>query len=201
MLYLLRGPILRGFVEWWVVDEPLEPAQAIVVLAGDNREGQRVRRGVELLQAGLAPRLVLSGASLRSNFSEAKLMEQDALAFGAQPEQLLPAPHDADSTLEEALALRAVLARHNFRNIIVVTSNYHTRRARLIFRGVYQKQGTIVRVSAAPDSRFRPASWWQDPEGFKLLWFELQKSLYARWKLFRGLPPAIMLCLLPRTEL
>ena len=201
VLYLLRAPLLRGFAEWWVVDEPLEPAQAIVVLAGDNRHGERVRRGVELLQAGLAPRLVLSGTSLRANFSETKLMEQDALAMGATPDQLLLAPHDANSTVEEALALRPVLAQHNLRKIIVVTSNFHTRRARLIFRSIYQKRATLVQVSAAPDYRFRPASWWQDPEGFKLLWLELQKSVHSQWQLWRGIPPATFLCLWPRTAL
>lgn len=199
MAYLLRGPLLRGFAEWWVVDEALEPAQAIVVLAGDSRQGERVRRGVELLQSGLALRLVLSGTSLRTNFSEANLMEQDALRFGAKPEQLVLSAHDATSTLEEALALRPLLAQHNFRNIIVVTSNFHTRRARMIFRRVYRKQGTIVQVSAAPDNRFRPAGWWKDPEGFELLWLELQKMVHSRWKLFRGVPPATMFCLLPKT--
>ena len=201
VLYLLRAPLLRGFAEWWVVDEPLEPAQAIVVLAGDNRHGERVRRGVELLQAGLAPRLVLSGTSLRANFSETKLMEQDALALGATPAQLLLAPHDANSTVEEALALQPELAQHNLRKIIVVTSNFHTRRARLIFRSIYQKRATQVQVSAAPDFRFRPASWWQDSEGFKLLWLELQKSVHSWWQLWRGIPPATFLCLWPRTAL
>ena len=201
VVYLLRAPLLRGFAEWWVVDEPPEPAQAIVVLSGDSRQGDRVRRGVELLKGGFAPRLVLSGTALRTNFSEAKLMEQDALALGATAEQIVLAPHEAQSTLEEALALRPVLAEHNFRKIIVVTSNFHTRRSRLIFRGVYQKLGTQVLVSAAPDYRFRPENWWQYPEGSKLLWLEMQKSLYARWRLFRGVPPTTFLCLLPRTAL
>lgn len=195
VVYLLRAPLLRGFAEWWVVDETLEPAQAIVVLAGDNRQGERVRRGVELLQAGLAPRLVLSGTSLRANFSETQLMEQDALAMGAAPEQLLLAPHEANSTLEEARALLPVLTQHNFRTIIVVTSNFQTRRARMIFRSLYQKRAVQVQVSAAPDSRFRPASWWQDSEGSKQLWLEWQKLVYARWQLWCGAPPATFLSL------
>ena len=200
VLYLLRAPLLRGFAEWWVVDEPLEPAQAIVVLAGDNRKGERVRRGVDLLKAEYAPRLVLSGINLRANFSETQLMQQDAVAAGAKPEQLVLAPHEADSTLAEAVALRSVLAEHNFRKVIVVTSNFHTRRARLIYRSLYQKRGTQVQVSAADDHRFQPASWWQDPEGAKLLWLELQKIVHSRWRLFRGVPPAIfLLCLRPRT--
>ena len=201
VVYLLRAPLLRGFAEWWVVDEALEPVQAIVVLAGDNERGERVRRGVELLRAGFAPRLVLSGMMLRTNFSEVNLMEQEALALGAPPEALVLAPHNAHSTVEEALALRPVLAEHNFRKVIVVTSNFHTRRTRMIFRGIYQKQGTQVLVSAAPDYRFRPESWLKDPEGIELLWLEVQKSVNSRWRMWRAGPPATFLCLLPRTGL
>lgn len=197
--YALRAPLLRSLADWWVVDEPLEKAQAIVVLGGDNVMGDRVRHAVRLYQAGWAPRVMLSGASLRSYFNEVELMEREAVNLGVPPEHLIPVRHTAESTLEEALALRRVLAEHNFRKIIVVTSNFHTRRARRIFHAVYRKHGTRVIVSAAPDSNFNPTHWWEQREGRALLLLEWLKTLYTLWEL-RDLPPPA-LCLRAGTAL
>lgn len=182
-LYLVRVPLLRGFAQWWIVDEKLEKAQAIVVLGGDNPRGERLRHAVQLYRSGWAPRLILSGAPFRSYFSEVVLMKREATALGVPAEDLILAAEGARSTLEEALELRRVLKRHNFRKIIVVTSNYHTRRARDIFRSLYRREGTQVFLSAAPDSDFNPQSWWQERQGLKLLWLEWQKLVYTWWEL------------------
>lgn len=184
-LYLLRGPLLRALAEWWVVDEQPEKAQAILVLGGDSVLGDRLRHAVALYHQGWAPRVVLSGTPLRSYFNEAELMEREATQQGVPAAHLIVARHQAASTLEEALALRRVLAEHNFRKVIVVTSNFHTRRARRIFRALYRPQGTQVLFSAADDFRFTPARWWQQREGRAALLLEVLKSIYTVWELYR----------------
>jgi len=183
MLYLARGPILRGVASAWIVDEPMEKVQAIVVLGGDSRGGDRVRHAVSLYKAGWAPRIVLSGAPIRTYFNETELMAREARELGVPADHLILAPTGATSTLEEALRLRPVLAEHNFRNVIVVTSNFHTRRAKQIFVGVYRPRATIVRISAAPDQSFDPSTWWQSREGRKLLFLEVLKWTYTWWEL------------------
>ena len=183
-LYLARGPILRGVAAAWIVDEPPEKAQAIVVLGGDSRAGDRVRHAVGLYKAGWAPRIVLSGAPIRNYFSETELMAREARELGVPAEHLILAPTGATSTLEEAVKLRPLLAERGFRNVIVVTSNFHTRRARQIFVGVYRPRGTIVRVSAAPDLGFDPQTWWRSREGRKLLFLELLKWTYTWFELW-----------------
>jgi hypothetical protein len=80
--------------------------------------------------------------------------------------------------------LRPVLAERGFRNILVVTSNFHTRRAKLVFVEVYRPRATIVHVSASPDLRFDPKTWWQTREGRKYLFLDLLKWLYAHWELW-----------------
>ncbi len=184
VLYLVRGTILRGVASAWIVDDHLEKAQAIVVLGGDDRAGTRLKHAVGLYKDGRAPRLVLSGPPLRDYFHESELMAREARELGVPAEHLMLAPTAADSTLEEALALRPVLAEHNFRNIIVVTSNFHTRRAKLIFVDVYRPRGTIVRVSASPDVRFDPKTWWQSREGRKYLFLDVLKWSYTWWELW-----------------
>lgn len=196
-IYLVRAPLLRAFADWWIVDEPLEKAQAIVVLGGDDVDAVRVRHAVELYRAGWAPKIVLSGAQIRPYLNESELMARDAREAGAPAEDLIPAPTGAGSTLEEALKLRRIFAEHKFRKVIVVTSNFHTRRSRTIFRAIYQKQGTDTIFSAAPDPAFPPDRWWQEREGRGAIVFELIKLVYTGWELFNlpePLPPTAFIC-------
>jgi uncharacterized SAM-binding protein YcdF (DUF218 family) len=203
-IYLVRVPLLRAFADWWIVDEPLQKAQAIVVLGGDNLAADRVRHAVRLYRDAWAPKIVLSGGQIRAYLNESELMRRDARELGVPENDIIAAPTGTGSTLEEALRLRAVLAKHNFRKIIVVTSNFHTRRARTIYRHIYQPAGTVVVFSAAPDPAFPPDRWWQEREGRAALVFELLKLVYTGWELFHlpePLPPLAFVCLRWRTAL
>ncbi len=189
-LYLFRAPLLRAFADCWVVDDELAKADAIVVLGGDSFQGDRVRHAAALFHKGWAPKVVVSGGPLRPDLSEADLMEKDALRQGIPAAALIVFRHPATNTLDEALALRPFLAEHNFRKVIVVTSNFHTRRARRVFRGVYADDALDLRVSASPDVRFRPDRWWREREDRAWLFLELLKTLNTCYELWRLPAPA-----------
>jgi len=201
-VYAVRAPLLTTLADWWIVDEPLERSQVILVLGGDNVMGDRVRHAVELYRQGWAPRLLVSGTSLRSYFNEVELMQREAVNLGVPQEHLIAVPQRASSTLAEALALQRVLAEHDFRKIIVVTSNYHTRRSRLIFRQLYRERGTQVLVSAAPDFEFQPQRWWKDREGrIRFVW-EVLAMFNTWWELLDPPPaPPGLVCLSPAIAL
>jgi uncharacterized SAM-binding protein YcdF (DUF218 family) len=189
-LYLFRAPLLRAFADCWIVDDELEKADAIVVLGGDSVQGDRVRHAAGLFQRGWAPKLVVSGGPLRADFSEADLMEKEALRQGIPAAALIVFRHPATNTLDEALALRPLLAQHNLRKVIVVTSNFHTRRARRVLRTVCEKDALELRVSASPDVRFPPERWWQERDARAWLFLELVKTLYTWYELSRLPAPA-----------
>ncbi len=180
------GRLFRRPARWWVVDEPLQTADAIVVLAGDCFLGGRLRRALEIYHQGWAPRVVLSGGLLRPRFSEAAMVEQEAIELGLPRQAVLLASHDAGTTLEEALVLSHFLAEHNLQRVIAVTSNFHTRRARTIYRALTGMYGMDVRVVAAPDLRFNPDCWWQPRAGLLTLAGELLSLFYA-WRELRRL--------------
>jgi uncharacterized SAM-binding protein YcdF (DUF218 family) len=176
---------LSAFARWWVVDEPVVRAEAVVVLGGDTVNGERVRHAVELYRQGWAPRVVLSGAYLRSYLNEVELMEREALALGMPPSALLITRHNADSTVEEAFALRDFLVAHNLRRIIVSTSDYHTRRARSALRTVLNPVGIQARLSAARSGRFEVERWWRERVGLSTLVLEGMKRVNDWWELRR----------------
>jgi len=181
----LLGRLLRRLAGWWVVDEPLEKADVIVVLAGDCFWAGRLRRALEIYRQGWAPWVVLSGQLLHPRLSEVELVEQEALELGFPRQAILRMSHDGGSTLEEALVLRHFLREHDLRRVIVVTSNFHTRRTRTIYHALPGMGRTDVRVVAAPDLRFNPDCWWQPRAGLLTLAGELLSLFYTRRELRR----------------
>ncbi|MGH9794711.1 MAG: YdcF family protein [Candidatus Acidiferrales bacterium] len=184
-LYLVRGPILRGAAHLLITEDDLEPADAIVVLGDDNYAGDRAARGAELFQARWAPVVVASGRYLRPYASVADLIARDLTDGGVPPDAIIPLRHRAASTREEALAVSELARERRWRRLIVVTSNYHTRRARYIFRDVLGADFDI-RVAPAADSEFDPRAWWQSREGCKIFARETAAWLLAVWESLTG---------------
>jgi uncharacterized SAM-binding protein YcdF (DUF218 family) len=182
VLYLARHPILRFAGESWIVEDPIEKANAILVLGDDNFYADRATRAAELFRQGMAPVVVASGRRLRPYAGIAELMEHDLIERGVPKEKIVRLVHDADNTREEAQALQQFAAERKWRSVIVVTSNYHTRRTRYIFRRVFAP-GTGVRVASAHDGDFAPEHWWEKGKSIKELMGEVAEMLEAMWEL------------------
>jgi len=90
--------------------------------------------------------------------------------------------HRAGNTREEAAEAARLIQARGWKRIIVVTSNYHTRRTRFIYGRVLPSSITI-RVSGARDSEFDPSRWWETRQGQKLFFSELAGYIVARWEL------------------
>ena len=84
-----------------------------------------------------------------------------------------------ESTADEATKLQRYLREHHLTRLIVVTSNFHTRRSRLLFRRVLAGSGVQVSVQAAPPNfAFNPHDWWTRRQDSKILLWEYQKLLF-----------------------
>jgi uncharacterized SAM-binding protein YcdF (DUF218 family) len=183
LLYLARGPILRVVGESLIVDDELDKADVIMVLGDDNFYADRATRAAELFREGRAPIIVASGRRLRPGAGIAELMEHDLIERGVPKDKILRFAHDADGTLEEAEELARLAKIRKWHSAIVVTSNYHTRRARYIFRRVFP-QGIELRVASARDGDFDPQKWWAKRKSIKELTRELAGMVAAVWELW-----------------
>ncbi|HXR33334.1 MAG TPA: YdcF family protein [Verrucomicrobiae bacterium] len=182
LVYFARHPIMRYAAESWVVDEPASRADAIVVLGDDNFYADRATHAAELYRQGVAGIVVASGRRLRPNAGLSELMEHDLFERGVPKEKIVRFPHDADSTNEEAAALAHFAEERKWKSVVVVTSNYHTRRARYIFQKVFPA-GIVVSVGSARDGDFDPQRWWEKRKSVKLLAREMVGMLLALWEL------------------
>ena len=176
-LYLaLRGP------HWLVADQP-EKADAILVLAGETEA--RPSLGLQLLSQGYAARLVLD-VSADEQIYQWKLSDLAGKYLQSLPQanSASACPIHGLSTREEARDSAPCLQRLGARNVLIVTSDYHTGRALAVFR--HEIPQIRFSVAAAHDERQFGMSWWKHRqwaktfvgEAAKLVWWEL----VDRWR-------------------
>jgi len=125
--------------------EPLPHAGGIVVLTGGS---DRVKAGLELLMAGAAPRLLISGAGAGTYLGDFTPRDGiDATAKAAD----ISIGHRAATTRGNARETARWAARHHLGSLIVVTADYHMPRALL------ELHRQMPRVTLTPEPVRPPA--------------------------------------------
>jgi hypothetical protein len=164
-----------------VVDAP-QPSDVILVLAGET--DRRPARALELLDQGYGRRILIDvpADSRIYEATEIQLAEQyirhlpEAAAVGICPIEGL-------STRDESHDVEKCLAGEPGNRILIVTSDFHTRRSLSIFR--HEVQGKTFSVAAAHDEAQFGTRWWAHrqwaktclDEWLRLLWW----TIVERW--------------------
>lgn len=181
LLYLARAPLLRLAGNYWIESDVPANVDAIVILSDDNFNADRATRAADLYHDGWAPRVVASGRRLRPYISIADLMEHDLESRGVPKQAVIPFAHDAGNTLEELRGIREFVQQHGWKRIMIVTSNYHTRRTRYLCEHVFPADVHVL-VVAAPDHDYDPDSWWKTRKGLKIYFHEFVGMFVAIWE-------------------
>jgi uncharacterized SAM-binding protein YcdF (DUF218 family) len=182
LLYLVRHPVLRYMAESWVIDQPAQRADAIVVLGDDNFYGDRASRAAELSRQEVAPVVVASGRWLRPKAGLSELIAHDLVERGVPENKILRFDQNARDTIEEAQDLAKLAEQKGWRSVIIVTSNYHTRRVRYIYARIFPAR-ISTSVAAAKDGDFDPERWWEKRKSTQLFAHEVLGIMYAIWEL------------------
>jgi len=173
----LRRPLLNAVGRFLIVADRLDRADVIIVLSG-GRGDERVRQAAELYHQGYAPLVLLSGGEEMAGISVPEMLRRQALALGIPAEALLSEP-DSTSTAEQARFLRPLLEPRGVKRAIIVTSSYHSRRTRYLFRKGFQGSGIDLRVYPVQRDVFNPDGWWTRPEDTESLVLEYIKLMLA----------------------
>ena len=170
-------------------DDPPEPVDAIFVLAGARVD--RWLESVELYREQRAPHVVLSPGPMRKPErdlrargirlpTEADIARDAMLQLGVPADAIAILPAEVDNTAHEAEAFRRLVEQRRWQRVMIVTSPYHTRRARLAFRREFKGSPVRVLIRASRFDDADPAHWWRHRADIRMVSSELQKLvMYA----------------------
>jgi uncharacterized SAM-binding protein YcdF (DUF218 family) len=148
------------------------------VLAGDYM-GHRIERAAGLIREGYVPAALISGPPGFYGLHESEYAIAYAVRQGFPPQWFIALPHSALSTEEEAPVVLAELRRRHVRSFLLVTSDFHSARARRTFLAAERAMGggPAMRTVAVRGEFFSPDSWWRNREGQKTAFFEWSKTV------------------------
>lgn len=167
-----------------IIDEPLQPADAIIVLAGARVERwleavdlyREDKAGAILLSSGIVEKAERQLRAMGVRYpSEVELTRDAMVQLGIPAAAITAFRETVDNTAEEAVAAHRFALERGWRSVIVVTSKYHTRRARFAFERQLRGSGISVQVRGSRYDEARPDQWWKHRADFRFVTWELQK--------------------------
>jgi hypothetical protein len=178
----IREPVLRAAGWALVIDEPVAPADIVVVSLVSAGAG--ALEAADLVQSGVATRVAVftdppSGED--HEFIRRGLPYEDASARQIRQLRSLGvtdivqiARTDA-GTGGEGQMLPPWCDQHQFRSIVFVAARDHSRRLRRVLDRVMKGHRTRVTVRPERYSSFDPDRWWETRAGVRIEIVELQK--------------------------
>ena len=180
VLWIFSAPVLTAAANLLIEDDGPRKADAIVVLGGDGF-GDRTLKGAELARAGYAPFVIVSGPKTLISFESAEEVQfAEQHGYPAAMFHEVHLPGEAESTRTEADELGKYLKAQGIKSVLLVTSNYHTKRAKKLWRIENPWLQVSVVPSVDPEHLFTPGTWWKTRPGQKTFLYEWMKTISVK---------------------
>ncbi|MDP3429187.1 MAG: YdcF family protein, partial [Desulfomicrobium sp.] len=120
-----------------------------------------------LYRDGIAPQVLLTNDGIFASWSQkyqrnlymAEWAREDLLEMGVPEDAIVLLDYTASGTIHDALNTLAYVRTHpEIRSLLVVTSDYHTRRTFWTFRRVFEEEGILIGVYPVTDIS---QPWWR----------------------------------------
>lgn len=162
--------VLRGLGNFLVVRDPLQTADAVVVLSGGGPG--RLEYATSLINRKYGRKLVLTETGEEDPVNGGKLsesMSKDARDEGVKRGKQYIAGSEVENTKDEAEAVLKLAKARQWQSLIVVTDTFHSRRTKILFTDVFRNSGISVRVNPVdlPNYWYDPNTWWWSSEARK----------------------------------
>jgi uncharacterized SAM-binding protein YcdF (DUF218 family) len=182
--------LLLNIGRWLVIEDPLEKADAIVVLSG--RIPMRALEAARLYQTGWAQQVWLTHpneptASLASlDIDDPGEDVYNALVLkhaGISPADIRTLTPSIDNTVDEVRAIASEAERQNASTVIIVTTKAHTRRVHALWKKYSSSRARII-VRTPADDTFDPLHWWKTTTDV----FDVVREALGMLNIWMGLP-------------
>ena len=184
LAWLFLAPFLA---ERLIVEKTLERADAILVLGGSATFVERTQKAAELYRKGVSAKILLTDDGGQAGWSRAEqrnpkfveLARKSLIEQGVPADAIEIIEPPVAGTIDEARAFSETSKTENLKSVLLVTSAYHTRRARWTFTRVLANNVEIGIESAPTGIQTpQPVYWWLSASGWNLVAGEYVKSAY-----------------------
>src|SRR5215471_16090774 len=178
----VREPVLRAAGWALIVNEPVGPADIIVIVP--DLGGAGVLEAADLVQSGIATRVAVfadppSGED--REFIRRGLPYEDAAArqidqlkwLGVTDVAQIPRADSESESVAEVLP--AWCDQHQFRSIVFVANREYSRWLQRVLDRVMKGHSTRITVQPSRYSGFDPDQWWKTRTGVRIAIVELQR--------------------------
>lgn len=182
--FAMRHTALRAAGRLLIVDEPVEPADAIVVPtwasdAGAIEAADLVHNRISSLVAVLGPPSTAAQEELRRRRVRHPDETADLIellrSLGVVRIDVIPSA--AGGTEDEGVALASWCREHHLRSVVVVSAPDHSRRVRRVLRRAMSGAPSRLAIRSARYATFDPERWWTTHDGLRIGIVELEKLL------------------------
>jgi uncharacterized SAM-binding protein YcdF (DUF218 family) len=171
-LVLARGLWLPAIGHFLIVSDELVRADAVVALAGEEA---RQFAAASVYQAGVATVVLVTELPLGSEADRRSYVERARhrlIQHGVPPASIHVVPGVGTTTYAEVVNVRAFVEQRGLTSLVIVTSPWHTRRARMVASRAFAGSDVDVRVRPSEGSDheaservYHPDAWWSDEYG------------------------------------
>jgi len=180
ILYVTRGFWTAKISESLTCQEQIEPSDALLIENFDP-DYLLFERAAALQNAGIAARIFVPVEAGRDPTNTVSKGIADVMAGVAHiPSiELIPFEKAEPISLNAAKQIRGFLTRQHVKSVVVVTSDYRSRRSLLVYHAVLSSAG--IRVGCAPVFGPNPANWTGTWHGIQAVALQFVKLQYYRF--------------------
>jgi uncharacterized SAM-binding protein YcdF (DUF218 family) len=153
-----------------------EYTEGTVVLTGGTG---RVREGIHILEQGKTSGLLISGVAKDARLQDVQSL--NTLLLDEQFKALKPfitLGKEATNTIGNAFEAASWIQENQFKNVRLITSNYHMPRSLLLFH--YALPNREIIPHPVQSAHFKLSQWWKFPGTARLMFLEYHKYWAAK---------------------
>jgi uncharacterized SAM-binding protein YcdF (DUF218 family) len=183
--WILGPRLMTGYARWLIRTDPPRQGDVAIVLAGG--EGERLGAALRIWRQGRVGALMITGPDVAllpvytggDSLTMAEVKRRIAIKKGVPADDVWMAL-GARSTYDEAQDALRALKERGVHNAIVVTSPFHSRRARATFRQIFRGSGIDVTLETLPVdlSAEKPDRWWTREREMMAVFTETAKTVF-----------------------
>ena len=185
--FILAGILfVPNLGQWLVVNDEVKESDIILVLMGSVYD--RILEAVDLYQESYSDKIILINSYVAAKdiivnrglqvYGNTLLSKMAAIDMGIPEEDIIVLDGNSRSTQDEAMTFREYIKKNKeIDSIIIVTSKFHSRRAKKIFKKALSVLDREIDIYCSP-SKYDSSNvnqWWRNREDLQWVVFEYLK--------------------------